>query len=260
MPAVLVQSKTGFSALTTTTPAFDAAPTPGNVIVLSFASDAYNGTPDTGWTESAEMEQQTFHGGYKWWKIAPDATNSFPYTIGSAVSSAWVLEEWSGLDVAPYDMSEGQFQQTSTNDYATATITPTTGERLLHATMGTSIAGGGQGYAGQTPGSWSNGFALVAGSGGAAGQAVAVSSASLAVTGDGATGYATTATWPNPTFQPAQAKSAMVISFKVASSDPPVNTAPPSISGVAQVGQTLTCAPGTWVPDGTKTYQWQRRA
>jgi hypothetical protein len=39
----------------------------------------------------------------------------------------------------------------------------------------------------------------------------------------------------------------------------PVNLTSPSISGSAEVGQTLTCAPGTWLNDPTAyAYQWNR--
>jgi hypothetical protein len=40
----------------------------------------------------------------------------------------------------------------------------------------------------------------------------------------------------------------------------PVNTTAPSVSGTAQVGQTLTASPGSWTSDTTPAYayQWQR--
>jgi hypothetical protein len=44
------------------------------------------------------MEQQTFHGGYLWWKISTGETTAPSYTIGSANSSVWVLAEFSGND------------------------------------------------------------------------------------------------------------------------------------------------------------------
>lgn len=39
---------------------------------------------------------------------------------------------------------------------------------------------------------------------------------------------------------------------------PPSNEVAPSISGTAQVGQTLTVTPGTWTGSPTLTYQWTR--
>jgi subtilisin family serine protease len=40
---------------------------------------------------------------------------------------------------------------------------------------------------------------------------------------------------------------------------PPTNTSPPTISGTAQVGQTLTAAPGSWSESPSSyAYQWQR--
>jgi hypothetical protein len=43
-------------------------------------------------------------------------------------------------------------------------------------------------------------------------------------------------------------------------SQPPVNTAPPSVSGQATAGQTLSCATGQWTGDGplSFSYQWLR--
>lgn len=37
----------------------------------------------------------------------------------------------------------------------------------------------------------------------------------------------------------------------------PVNTVLPAVSGIAQVGQTLTAFPGLWTQGATYTYQWQ---
>jgi RHS repeat-associated protein len=47
---------------------------------------------------------------------------------------------------------------------------------------------------------------------------------------------------------------------EVPSTESSFNTAPPGISGVAQVGQTLSASPGSWEPPGTLTYayQWER--
>jgi hypothetical protein len=105
MAIALVQSAKGTGTTAIVNPSFSVAPTNGNLIVLAFAADDYNGTPNTGWTQSAEMEQQTFHGGYLWWRISTGANPPGGYTIGSATVSAWVLMEFSGADASPYDIS-----------------------------------------------------------------------------------------------------------------------------------------------------------
>ena len=70
--------------------------------------------------------------------------------------------------------------------------------------------------------------------------AAAIAAIAAALTAVAGTGYADTT--------PAQANYA------------PTNTAPPTISGTAQIGQTLTAAPGTWTSSTTPTYayQWNR--
>ena len=88
----LVKSAKGSSALATTTASFASATTAGNLIVLAFASDDYNDSPGAGWTQSTGMKQQTFHGGYIWWRISTGET-SFSYTIGSATNSSWIPAE-----------------------------------------------------------------------------------------------------------------------------------------------------------------------
>lgn len=217
MAAALVQSNQGTSATAITAPAFAGASTSGNLVVLAFASDDYNGTPDTGWTQSTGMEQQTFHGSYIWWRVSTGQT-TFQYTIGSASVSAWVLMEFSGLDVSPYDTSNGQFAQSTANSYTTPAITPTAGDRLLVGSIGTSLVGGGQG----NPGTWTNSFTGITGAnnGTGAGTRDSVGTAYELVTANGSTAYSTGASWGTV----AQARSGLLIAFKVASGGPP----PPS--------------------------------
>ena len=45
--------------------------------------------------------------------------------------------------------------------------------------------------------------------------------------------------------------------FAAGASIAPSNSVLPSVSGIAQVGQTLTAIPGTWAGSPTFTYQWQ---
>lgn len=211
MAISLVKSNKGTSALATTTASFGSATTAGNLIVLAFAADDYNGTPGAGWTQSTGMEQQTFHGGYLWWRISTGETN-FSYTIGSASNSAWVIAEFSGVHATPFDISNGQFIQTSTFAYTTPSIIPTTGSRLLCAMMGGSI--GGASLAGQTWGTWLNSFTGIdsSGSGGGGTNDIAGLAYRL-VTGDGSTGFSSGATCSNIL----QSRSGLIIAFKEAS-------------------------------------------
>jgi hypothetical protein len=140
MAIALVKSAKGTSTSATVSPAFSTAPANGNLIVLAFAADDYNGTPNTGWTQSTGMEQQTFHGSYIWWRISDGSNPPGSYTIGSATNSAWVLAEFSGVDATPFDISNGTFTQTNTGPttQATPSIVPTTGNRVLCAAVNAS--------------------------------------------------------------------------------------------------------------------------
>ena len=212
MAATIVQSAEGTSTLATVTASFSTTPTNGNVIVLAFAADDYNGTPNTGWTQSTGMEQQTFHGGYIWWKIASGGSNSFQYTIGSATNSSWVLLEISGLDATPYDVSQGQSASGSVGNYTTSSITPTAGSRFLVAALGSSNSSGDM-SADLT--GWTNSFTHVRSSGpvSATGTRDNIGVATLAVTANGSTSYNTNASFPFTK----QSHSGMIIAFKVAS-------------------------------------------
>lgn len=212
MAATLVQSAEGTSTLATVTASFPSTPTNGNLIILRFAADDYNGTPNAGWTQSTGMEQQTFHGGYIWWKIAAGGSNSFQYTIGSAANSSWTLEEWSGLEASPYDISAGQCTNSSASSYTTPSITPTAGDRLLLAAIGSSNNGGDM-SADLT--GWTNSFtgSICSGPVSASGTRDNIGGAYRTVTANGSTSYSTGASFPFTK----TSHSGMIIAFKVAS-------------------------------------------
>jgi hypothetical protein len=191
MAWALAQSNEGISAAATVTPTFSSAPASGSLVVLAFASDDYNTTPNTGWTQSTGMEQQTFHGGYLWWQVSTGAQPP-SYTIGSATVSAWILAEFTGGAASPYDISNGTFSQASGFPIATPTIIPTAGQRLLVAVMGGSRSPSS--LAAETI-SFSNSFTLVRDVGTSAGGTNDIVGLSYRiVTGDGATGFTTTGT------------------------------------------------------------------
>jgi hypothetical protein len=163
------------------------------------------------------VEQQTFHGAYIWWQISTGAQPP-SYTIGSATNSAWILEEWSGNDAAPYDTSNGTFTQANSNTQATPTITPSTGERLLCAMMGGSLSTAS--LAAETV-SWSNTFTTIRDVGNATGTTKDwVGAGYRLVTGDGVTGYTTTGTCTGSTGT-LQSRSGLIIAFKAAGAPVP---------------------------------------
>jgi hypothetical protein len=155
------------------------------------------------------MEQQTYHGGYIWWRISAGET-SYSYVIGSATNSAWVLAEFSGCDASPYDTSNGQFQSSFANSYTTPAITPTTGNRLLCALIAGSRAAS---QAADTVTAWTNSFTGTndIGSGGG-GTNDLVGFAYRLVTGNGSTTFSTGGTYSTGQ----QAASGLIISFKEA--------------------------------------------
>ncbi len=227
MALAFVQSNEGTSTSATTNPSFAVAPASGNLIVLGFASDDYNGTPDTGWTQSTNMEQQTFHGGYIWWRISDGSNPPGGYTIGSATVSAWALAEFSGHDVTPYDVSDGTFLQSSGLTMATPTITPSAGNRLLVAMVGGShsiddISGAYD--------SWTNSFTEME-SGGTTGGATddCVGLAYRIVVGDGSTTFTTTADYSGGASP--QARTGLIISFKE-----DTGAAPPKFASKGSLG------------------------
>jgi hypothetical protein len=209
--ATIVQTAKGTSTLATVTAAFATAPTNGNVVILAFAADDYNGTPNAGWNQRTDMEQQTYHGGYVWDRVQSGGGNSFQYTIGSATNSSWVLLEISGLDASYYDVSVGNFVQSYATTLASSNLTPTAGDRLILAFFGASSDGPHSDFTGNL--SASNSFTHVVSSGPSlVNNSDFIGCAQLAVTANGSTAYNTTGTIPDDS----QSRSAMLISLKVA--------------------------------------------
>lgn len=211
MAIALVKSAANTSASATVSWAFGSATTSGNLIVGVFTADDYNGTQTTGWTQSSEMEQQGFHGAYIWWRISTGETNPQAYTIGSATNSSWALLEFSGVDSAPYDTSQGAIENTgATGTLATDAITPSVGERVLVALLGGSGAGS---QTTSTVSAWTNSFTSVQtiGSGGS-GSNTSLGVGYRLVTGDGTTTFSTSGTFANSV----SSRSALIISLKAA--------------------------------------------
>lgn len=213
MAATLVQTKDAAqnTGQATTAATWDTAATAGNLLLLSVAADDYAATPPSGWTESTGCKQETFLGHYLWWKVAAGGETSVNYTIGSASPSCWITAEYSGLTSTPYDISSGQFAQSSGSTYTTPNLTPTSGDRLIIASMGASSGGA---WSSLDVTTWLNSFTEVADIGTTLGSGTRdiQGVASLAVTANGSTAYSSGATYPSV----AQSRTGIIIAFKVA--------------------------------------------
>lgn len=186
----------------------------GNTIVVIVGADDYRtaGGIPTGFTESTGCKQETFLGHYLWWKVATGGETTFGYTIGSASPSCWEVFEISGLHAsAPYDVSNGQFAQSSGTSYTTPTITPTAGDRYLVGSIGGSLSNTLSGVD-----TWLNSFTeredtfttL------ASGTRDVIGMADRSVTADGLTGYSTGASYTGATT--CQSRTGIIVAFKVA--------------------------------------------
>ncbi len=140
MAASVVQFKAGAvntGDATVTTTALDTPTTAGNHVVLLIGSDDYATEVTADFTESNECAQETFMGAYLWWKETPGGETQFSYEIGSAATSCWIVLEIDGLDDAdPYDASEGQFVQASSESITTPNVTPSAGDKYMLTFVG----------------------------------------------------------------------------------------------------------------------------
>lgn len=217
----VVQTKTGTSTTATTTPAFDNPVAAGNLVQLTIAADDYNSSPNAGWTERAEMEQQTFHGGYLWEKVIASDGQTIPdYTIGSAVRSEWTIVEYEGpYDTNSYDGSQGNFVQSSSSTITSDSLTPGAGDRLVIGVLH------GQHSSSDIANNWGSltgGFTARANNlyNGGNPRLVTVQ-ASQKVTADGSASYSIGGTIAGAGGQ-TQSRSALIAAYKEAGPPPPV--------------------------------------
>lgn len=241
MAASLVQSKaaaqnTGDATVDAT---WDTPATAGNLLLIIVGADDYAASPPTDFTQSTGCGQETFLGHYVWWKVAAGGETSATYTIGSAAPSCWITAEYSGLTASPYDTSDGTFIQSSSTTMTTPTITPTTGDRLLIASIGGSLSNTMNGM-----GTWLNSFTerqdiwTTLGSG----TRDNVGMADRSVTGDGSTGFSSGATYA----QACQSRTGIIIAFKVAAGGTDATATPAVIATTATVprpGVNVSAAP-----------------
>jgi hypothetical protein len=230
VPAGVVQVNSGANNAPgsgTQTASLSGAATANNQIVLVVGADDYAASPPSGFTQHTGCAQQTFLGHYLWRKTATGGETSISYTIGSASPSCWIVMECSGLDSAsPYDTSNGQFAQSSATNYDTPTITPTSGDRLLVATIGGSL----NSAFGTGMGAWTNSFAeqgdvwTTLGSG----TRDSIGLAILAVTANGSTGYTTNATWDGG--MSPQSRTGVIMALKVAGAASAASSPPRTIN------------------------------
>jgi hypothetical protein len=135
MAFTLVQSAEGTSSLATVTASFAVAPTNGNLIILTIASETTNAGVASGWTESTGNNVVSYHEHLLWWRIASGGVNSFPVAMNGAFKTSWYLQEISGAAASPYNTSAGQYNQATASSMTTPTIVPSAGPRLLIASL-----------------------------------------------------------------------------------------------------------------------------
>lgn len=228
MPASIVQVNSGANnapGSATQSATLASGTSANNQVLVVVGADDYAVNPSgipSGMTEHTGCRQETFLGTYLWRKTAGSGETTFSYTLGSASPSCWIAVEVAGIDSAtPYDISSGQFAQSSATNYDTPTLTPTSGDRLLVAVIGGSLNGAFS----TGMGAWTNSFAEQADVWTTLGSGTrdSIGLAILSVTANGSTGYTTNATWDGA-ISP-QSRTSMIMALKVAGAAG--TTAPP---------------------------------
>jgi hypothetical protein len=250
MAIAFVKSASGNTAGTTSiTAAFGSATTTGNLVVLSVACwSGLTAAVPAGWTVSTGMSWSDYHGAFLWWRFSAGET-SYAFTLDDPNLVAWTLHEFSGVHATPYDISTGTITHSgSGSNYTTPSITPTSGNRLLIATIG-----------GQHPtenftagmSGWTNSFTAGAtkgltGAGGSDG--VITGTGYRIVAANGSTGYATNASY-FPAFP--QSQSGLIISLKEAAVATATVTGAQTTSAATQTGTIDTAGHGGLLGGGS---------
>lgn len=209
MTIALIQANNGDGTTATVAPSFSAPTTAGSLVVLALAGDDY-ASPSGDWQEPPNAAQETFHGAYLWWQITPGGETTLDsYTIGSIGTSAWVVAEFAGLDPLPVDGSAGQAVASSGDSYATPSVTPTAGERLLLALFGGS-AGASAADMSLPYTSWTNSFAEVDTGFHNAANKLCVGLGYRIVAADGLTSYSAGVNFPDTV----QSRSGILVAFE----------------------------------------------
>jgi hypothetical protein len=198
---------TGTAATSSVNATFGFTATANRLLVLQVASDDYDGGNPSGWTMSTGCAQEVFHGAYVWWKIAAGSETSVTYTLGAAANSAWIVSEYDSIATASsLDISNGQSENVSLDDYTTPSVSTTSGRRFGIACMGASH--GSSTITGTT--TWLNSYTEVAESLTSTGARLIAGQATLAFDGGGSTSSGCTFETSTP-----QSRSGIILVFKV---------------------------------------------
>lgn len=217
----VVQNVTGTSTTASTAASFSAA-TAGNLLLLMTAADDYRTGSPSGWTQ-VNAEVQTYHGLNMWYKIASGGETSVTYVIGSATRSVWKVIEFN--NVSAFGNGAGAFEQVSGGSYATPTLTPSSGRKLIVAAVGRSTTSTSETFGDP---SWATSTLTGAGSstGPTENPNISVSAGWTVADFTGSSTIASTASGTGT----AQAKSAIIASFAISAGG--TNYTPSATDGV----------------------------
>lgn len=203
---------TGTSTSATVTATFGFTATSGRLLLLVVGADDYRSGSPSGWTLSTGCSQEDYLGHYFWWKISNGTETSVQYTINSASKSAWLVREYDNIDPTPLDTSAGKTDYasypTKYTTHTTSSITPSTGRRLVIASIGgavdanvTSLSSWLNSY-GDSQDSYNSG----------SGTRDVIGVATLLLDGNGSTSTSTGATYNVGVYS----RTSMILSFKAA--------------------------------------------